>query len=90
VSAYYFIIYGDQSEVAHARDGFRHFDMADDQSHGLLDLSPSPDSIGVGLRLACLVFLGCLTSLHNRLHFGPTVDSLLDAFAARLGVPSDG
>jgi hypothetical protein len=88
VPAYYVMIYGDQSEVAHAGDAFRHFDMAD-ESHGLLDLSPSPDGIGGGLRLANLVFLGCLTSVHNRLQFGPAVDSALDAFAGRLGVPSD-
>jgi Family of unknown function (DUF5677) len=88
VLGYYVMIYGDQSEVAHAGDGFSHFDVADDGSHGRLDLSPSPDNIGRGLRLACLIFLGCLTSVHNRLQFGPTVDSVLDAFAARLGVPS--
>jgi hypothetical protein len=89
VPAYYVMIYGDQSEVAHAGDAFRHFDVADDESHGLLDLSPSPDGIGGGLNLASLVFLGCLASVHNRLQFGQAVDSALDAFAARLGVPSD-
>lgn len=89
VFAYYVMVYGDQSEVAHAGDGFRHVHVADDESHGLLDLSPSPEGIGGGLRIACLVFLGCLTSVHNRLEFGPTVDSSLTAFAARLGVPSD-
>ena len=89
VPAYYVMIYGDQSEVAHAGDGFRHFDVADDESHGLLDLSPCPDGIGRGLRVSCLVFLGCLTIVHNRLQFGPTVDSALDAFAVRLCAPSN-
>jgi hypothetical protein len=89
VTPYHVMVYGDQSEVAHAGDAFRHFDFAADESHGLLDLSPSPDGIGGRLQLASLVFLGCLTSVHNRLQFGQTVDLALDAFAARLGVPSD-
>ncbi|MBV9123154.1 MAG: hypothetical protein JO112_07345, partial [Planctomycetes bacterium] len=88
VTPYYVMVYGDQSEVAHAGDAFRHFDVAEDESHGLLDLSPSSDGIGGRLHLASLVFLGCLTSAHNRLQFGQTVDSALDAFAARLGVPT--
>jgi hypothetical protein len=88
VSAYHVMVYGDQAEVAHAGDGFRHVHVADDESHGLLDLSPSSEGIGGGLRMACLVFLGCLTTVHNRLQFGPTLDSVLDAFATRLGVPS--
>jgi hypothetical protein len=83
------MVYGDQSDVAHAGDAFRHFDVGDDESHGLLDLSPSPDGIGDRLHLASLVFLGCLTSVHNRLRFGLAVDSALDASAARLGVASD-
>ena len=89
VRGYHLMIYGDQSEVAHAGDAFRHFEVAEDESNGHLDLSPSPEGIGGGLRVACLVFLGCLTSVHNRLQFGPAVDSALDAFAAQLGVPSD-
>ncbi len=88
VASYYVMVYGDQSEVAHAGDAFSHFDVADDESLGLLDLSPSPEGIGGRLHLASLVFLGCLTSVHNRLQFGQAVDSALDAFAARLGVPS--
>jgi hypothetical protein len=88
VTPYHVMVYGDQSEVAHAGDAFRHFDLAADESHGLLDLSPSPDGIGGRLHLASLVFLGCLTSVHNRLRFGQAVDAALDAFAARLGVVS--
>ena len=87
VSAYYVMIYGDQSEVAHAGDAFRHFDVADDEAHGLLELSPSSDGIAGGLRVASLIFLGCLCSVNNRLQFGQ--DAVLDAFAGRLGVPSD-
>jgi hypothetical protein len=87
VTSYHVMVYGDQSEVAHAGDAFRHFDVAADESHDLLDLSPSPEGIGGRLHLASLVFLGCLTSVHSRLQFGQAVDSALDAFAARLGVP---
>jgi Family of unknown function (DUF5677) len=89
VFSYYLMVYGDQSEVAHAGDGFMHFDLEDDGEHGSLDLSPSPVSIGGLLQLACLVFLGALTGIHNRLKFGDAVDKKLDAFAARLGVPTD-
>jgi hypothetical protein len=89
VLSYYLTIYGDQSEVAHAGDGYMHFDVEDDGAHGSLDLSPSPAGIGGLLRLACLVFLGCPTGIHNRLKFGDAVDKTLDAFAAQLGVPSD-
>jgi hypothetical protein len=89
VLSYYLVIYGDQSEATHAGDGFMHFDVEDDRMHGSLDLSPSPAGIGGLLRLASLVFLSCLTGIHNRLQFGDQVDSALDAFAARFGVPSD-
>ncbi|OAI45808.1 hypothetical protein AYO44_12340 [Planctomycetaceae bacterium SCGC AG-212-F19] len=85
VFSYYLVIYGDQSEVAHAGDGFMHFELDDDG--GSLDLSPSPASIGGLLRLAGLVFLGCLTGIHNRLNFGPEVESALNAFAKRFNVP---
>jgi hypothetical protein len=54
VLSYYLVIYGDQSEVAHAGDGFMHFDLGD----GSLDLAPAPDGIGGLLRLASLVLLG--------------------------------
>lgn len=88
VPAYHVMVYGDQSEVAHAGDGFRHFDVAEDESQGYLDLSPSPDGVGGSLHLASLVFLGCLASIHNRLQFGQAVDAAIEAFATRLGVPS--
>jgi hypothetical protein len=88
VISYYLMLYRDQSEVTHAGDALRHFGVADDGSHGLLALSPSVDGVDVALRVACLIFLGCLTSVHSRLSFGDTVDSTLDAFASRLGVPS--
>jgi hypothetical protein len=89
VLSYYLMIYGDQSEVALAGDGFMHFDVEEDGAHGSLDLCPSPARIGGLLRLACLAFLGCLTGIHNRLKFGDALDETLDAFATRLGVPSD-
>ena len=85
VLSYYLVIYGDQSEVAHAGDGFMHFDLDDDG--GWLDLAPSPAGIGDLLRLAGLVFLGCLTGIHNRLNFGPEAESALNAFAERFNVP---
>jgi hypothetical protein len=85
VLSYYLVIYGDQSEVAHAGDGFMHFDLGDDG--GWLDLAPSPAGIGGLLRLAGLVFLGCLTGIHNRLSFGAQAESDLNAFAKRFNVP---
>jgi hypothetical protein len=87
VAAYYGMIYGPQSEVAHAGDAFGHFDVSDDLSHCLLALAPAPDEIGPRLHLASLVFLGCVASLHNRLQLGPDVESRIDEFAKRLGVP---
>ena len=84
---YHVLTYGDQSEVAHAGDAFRHFEVAENEPQGVLHLGPSPERIGGRLNLACLVFLACLASVHNRLQFGQTVDSRIDAFAARLGVP---
>jgi hypothetical protein len=62
--------------------------VLENESQGVLDLGPSPERIGGRLNLACLVFLGCLASVHNRLQFGQAVDSRIDAFAARLGAPS--
>jgi hypothetical protein len=88
VLSYYLVIYGDQSEVAHAGDGLMHFDVEDDANRGSLDLCPSPEGVGGLLRLAGLVFLGTLTGIHNRLKFGDAVDKKLDGCAARLGVPS--
>lgn len=88
VRYYYVMVYGDQCEVAHAGDGFKHFSVEHDGVHGSLDLSPSPAGIGGLLHLACLVFLGSLVGIHNRLKFGDDVDKVLDAFAKRLGVPS--
>ena len=85
VLSYYLMIYGDQSDVAHAGDGFSFFHY--DDSGGRLDLAPSPDRIGGLLRLAGLVFLACLTGIHNRLNFGPKVESALNAFAKRFNVP---
>lgn len=86
--SYYIMVYGDQSEVAHAGDGYCHFDVAEDGISGLLDMSPSSDGIGGRLRLACLVFLSCLTSVHNRLQFGSAAETSLNAFTSRLGVVS--
>jgi hypothetical protein len=83
VLSYYLVVYGDQSEVTHAGDGFMHFDLDD----GSLDLAPSPASIGGLLRLAALVFLACLTGIHNRLNFGAGTESALNAFAKRFEVP---
>jgi hypothetical protein len=85
VLSYYLVIYGDQSEVAHAGDGFMHFDLGDDG--GWLDLAPSPDGVGGLLQLASLVFLACLTGIHNRLNFGAEAESALDGFAKRFNVP---
>jgi hypothetical protein len=87
VTPYYVLAYGDQSEVIHAGDALQHFDVDDGGASGSLDLAPSSADVGGRLRLACLVFLGCLASLNNRLHFGPAFDSAIDAFATRLGVP---
>jgi hypothetical protein len=89
VLSYYLMIYGDQSQVAHACDGFMHFHFDDESNRGSLDLCPSPDSIGVLLRLAGLVFLSTLTGIHNRLKFGDAFDKKLDAFALRFCVSSD-
>ena len=66
------------------------FDLGTDEAHGSLALCPSPADIGGLFRLASLVFLSCLTGTHNRLNFGEAIDKTLGAFAARLGVPSDG
>lgn len=85
VLSYYLMAYGDQSEVAHAGDGFMHFDLDDDG--GRLDLCPSRDGIDGQLRLAGLVFLGALTGIHNRLNFGAEADAALDDCAKRFGVP---
>jgi hypothetical protein len=87
VVAYYAMVYGPQSEVAHAADAFGHFEVSDDQSHATLSLAPSPDGIGPRLHLATLVFLCCVASLHNRLQLGQAVESRIDDFANRLGVP---
>jgi Family of unknown function (DUF5677) len=87
VLSYFLVVYGDQSEVAHAGDGFMHFDIDDAGAHGSLDLCPSPAGIGGLLRLAGLVFLGCLTGIHNRLKFGDEAESALNAFATRFNVP---
>jgi hypothetical protein len=59
----------------------------DDGLHGSLDLAPASEGMGGRLRLACLVFLGCLTTVHNRLRFGSELESALNRFAVRLGVP---
>jgi hypothetical protein len=82
VLSYYICVYSDQSEVAHAGDAFMHFDLDD----GSVDLAPSPASIGGLLQLAGLVFLGCLTGIHNRLNFGAQVELALDGFAKRFTV----
>lgn len=85
VLSYYLVIYGDQSDVAHAGDGFMHFDLDDDGTW--LDLAPSSAGIGGLLRLAGLVFLACLTGIHNRLNFGLETESALNAFAKGFSVP---
>jgi hypothetical protein len=84
VLSYYLVIYGEQSEVAHAGDGFMHLDLDDDG--GRMYLAPSAADIGDLLQLAGLVFLGCLTSIHHRLKFGPEAASALNAFAERFDV----
>jgi Family of unknown function (DUF5677) len=84
----YELIYGPQSEVVHAGDAFGHFDVSNDQLHCLLALSPAPDEIGPRLQLASLIFLGCVASLHNRLRFGPNIESRINEFAKQLGVPA--
>jgi hypothetical protein len=87
VLSYYLVVYGDQSDVAHAGDAFMHFGLDDDR--GWLDLAPSGAGIGGLLRLAGLVFLGCLTGIHNRLMFGSDAESALNALAKRFNVPDE-
>jgi hypothetical protein len=89
LAPYHVMLYGEQSDVAHAEDAFDHFEVGDDGTHGSLALAPASEGIGRRLRLACLVFLGCLTTVHNRLQFGDAAESALNAFAKRLGVPDN-
>jgi hypothetical protein len=87
LTAYYVMIYGQQSGVVHADDAFDHFDLPDGDSPGMLDLTPSADGIGKQLHLACLAFFGCLSGIHNRLKFGADIEAALNAFTGRMGVP---
>jgi hypothetical protein len=86
VGPYYAMVYGPQSDIAHAGDAFAHFVPPDGQSNGSLALAPTSDGMGGLLYLASRLFLGCLASIHNRLQFGPEAELRIGEFEKRLNM----